>query len=309
MGGDDTMNALLAQWRDMLERATQFDSWGQLVEACNEYTKLANSIRNLLVSEQREAFPDSIATFMNKASVAVRQRIQSAQDLSGAEEAMSLRKVQSIGTALKSIPDQVPAFPIDGIQADKHIIPDRPRKASADQQTSVATVLDDSDDEDDTTQAAEIKGGSLLPRSTFPGQRNITIRIDKIKIKDASSYFDPFFTISVVDGTGKHMAPQQDTPTSNKKGEYVEFFQDVEIPVSYEDLPSDGAIFLEFKHFKPKKAKTSTKCFCLMEKDELNDGQCPLEVYAKPTDFKKKKLQLLTDKPHYLYVTVTVTQN
>ncbi len=83
---------------------------------------------------------------------------------------------------------------------------------------------------------------------------------------------------------------------------------------------ADCAVFFEFKHYKPKKTKVSTKCFCFMEKDELQRGSFPLEVfvvncchlnltsrYAKPTDFKRKKLHLLTDKPgFFMYVTVSL---
>lgn len=29
--------------------------------------------------------------------------------------------------------------------------------------------------------------------------------------------------------------------------------------------------------------------------------------YAKPTDFKRKKLSLLTEKPHYLYISISLT--
>ena len=48
----------------------------------------------------------------------------------------------------------------------------------------------------------------------------------------------------------------------------------------------------------------------MLEMDELNavNGvEMPLEIYQKPTDFKKKKLTLLTDKAYYLYVHITRT--
>lgn len=44
-------------------------------------------------------------------------------------------------------------------------------------------------------------------------------------------------------------------------------------------LTSKGcAVFLEFKHYKPKKQKVSTKCFSVLELDELKNGTFPLEV-------------------------------
>lgn len=40
----------------------------------------------------------------------------------------------------------------------------------------------------------------------------------------------------------------------------------------------DGAVFFEFKHYKPKKQKISTKCYSFMEQDELKNGTHPLEM-------------------------------
>ena len=41
-----------------------------------------------------------------------------------------------------------------------------------------------------------------------------------------------------------------------------------------------------------------------MEMDEINssNGSVALEIYEKPTDFKRKKLKLLTVKPLYLHI-------
>uniref|UniRef100_A0A8C6F5C7 Axin interactor, dorsalization associated n=3 Tax=Cetacea TaxID=9721 RepID=A0A8C6F5C7_MONMO len=67
-----------------------------------------------------------------------------------------------------------------------------------------------------------------------------------------------------------------------------------------------AAIFFEFKHYKPKKRFTSTKCFAFMEMDEIKPGPIVIELYKKPTDFKRKKLQLLTKKPLYLHLHQTL---
>lgn len=45
--------------------------------------------------------------------------------------------------------------------------------------------------------AGNITGGTLLPKQIFPGKTAVTIRIDKIKLKDATSYIEPFFTVTV----------------------------------------------------------------------------------------------------------------
>jgi hypothetical protein len=47
---------------------------------------------------------------------------------------------------------------------------------------------------------------------------------------------------------------------------------------------AESAIFLEFKHYKPRKNKVSVKCFSLLELDELVTSQSPvpLEMYVVP---------------------------
>lgn len=103
-----------------------------------------------------------------------------------------------------------------------------------------------------------------------------------------------------------------------------------------------AAIFFEFKHYKPKKRFTSTKCFAFMEMDEIKPGPIVIELwvnwhvfcfflskwfeeffcvlleiwriyvtflnfrYKKPTDYKRKKLQLLTKKQLYLHLHQTL---
>ncbi len=54
----------------------------------------------------------------------------------------------------------------------------------------------------------------------------------------------------------------------------------MELQLPLEDLPQGTCLFYEFKHYKPKKAKTSTKCYGFMELDELKSGTFPLEMYA-----------------------------
>uniref|UniRef100_A0A8C8T355 Axin interactor, dorsalization associated n=1 Tax=Peromyscus maniculatus bairdii TaxID=230844 RepID=A0A8C8T355_PERMB len=77
-------------------------------------------------------------------------------------------------------------------------------------------------------------------------------------------------------------------------------------PDSFSARVPGAAIFFEFKHYKPKKRFTSTKCFAFMEMDEIKPGPIVIELYKKPTDFKRKKLQLLTKKPLYLHLHQTL---
>nr|XP_025036771.1 axin interactor, dorsalization-associated protein [Pelodiscus sinensis] len=150
--------------------------------------------------------------------------------------------------------------------------------------------------------------GTLLPRlPSEPGMTLLTIKIEKIGLKDAGQCIDPYITVSVKDVNGIDLTPVQDTPVASRKEDtYVHFNVDIEIQKHVEKLTKGAAIFFEFKHYKPKKRFTSTKCFAFMEMDEIKPGTIVIELYKKPTDFKRKKLQLLTKKPLYLHLHQTL---
>uniref|UniRef100_A0A6I8SR73 Axin interactor, dorsalization associated n=1 Tax=Xenopus tropicalis TaxID=8364 RepID=A0A6I8SR73_XENTR len=153
--------------------------------------------------------------------------------------------------------------------------------------------------------------GTLLPRlPSEPGMTLLTIKIEKIGLKDAGQCIDPYITVSVKDLNGIDLTPVQDTPMATRKEDtYVHFNVEIEIQKHVEKLTKGAAIFFEFKHYKPKKRFTSTKCFAFMEMDEIKSGQLVIELYKKPTDFKRKKLQLLTKKPLYLHLLQTLQKD
>ncbi|XP_071205750.1 axin interactor, dorsalization-associated protein-like [Salvelinus alpinus] len=101
--------------------------------------------------------------------------------------------------------------------------------------------------------------GTLLPRlPSEPRMSLLTIKIDKIGLKDAGQCIDPYMTVSVKDLSGIDLNPVQDTPVATRKEDtYIHFSVDIEIQRHIERLPK--AIFFEFKHYKPKKGFTSTK--------------------------------------------------
>ncbi|KAM5151511.1 axin interactor, dorsalization-associated protein-like [Callospermophilus lateralis] len=155
---------------------------------------------------------------------------------------------------------------------------------------------------------ASASGSTLLPRlPSEPGMTLLTIRIEKIGLKDAGQCIDPYITVSVKDLNGIDLTPVQDTTVASRKEDtYVHFNVDIELQKHIEKLTKGAAIFFEFKHYKPKKRFTSTKCFAFMEMDEIKPGPIVIELYKKPTDFKRKKLQLLTKKPLYLHLHQTL---
>lgn len=132
-------------------------------------------------------------------------------------------------------------------------------------------------------------------------------------MKDAESYISPHLTISVSDREG-HQSEPQDTPSSNNlKPNYVHFGDTIHIQTTLEELQEKGgSVFIEFKHYKPKKKKISTRCFAVLEYDEIvkaKNQQICLELYQKPTDFTKRRLNLFTIKKLYLHLTVQHNQH
>ncbi|OBS70034.1 hypothetical protein A6R68_01422 [Neotoma lepida] len=52
--------------------------------------------------------------------------------------------------------------------------------------------------------------------------------------------------------------------------------------LEFEEDEEGAAIFFEFKHYKPKKRFTSTKCFAFMEMDEIKPGPIVIELILAP---------------------------
>lgn len=78
---------------------------------------------------------------------------------------------------------------------------------------------------------------------------------------------------------GKDLECVQVTPVaSEKETSYIVFGDEVEIHSALEEMPGGTAIFFEFKHYKPKKSITSTRCFSFMEMDEVKPGRTFLEM-------------------------------
>eukprot|EP00933_Yihiella_yeosuensis_P075034 TRINITY_DN84170_c0_g1_i1.p1 TRINITY_DN84170_c0_g1~~TRINITY_DN84170_c0_g1_i1.p1 ORF type:complete len:288 (+),score=54.99 TRINITY_DN84170_c0_g1_i1:105-866(+) len=139
----------------------------------------------------------------------------------------------------------------------------------------------------------------------------VAIRIEKIGLKDAQDYIDPFMTILVADAR-TNLLDSHDTPIANeRRATHVMINHQVYLNVSLEDMQKQGAaIFFEFKHYKPKKKMISTRCFAFMEMNELKpDEEMVLEIYHKPTDLKKKKLVLHSEKPLYLHLFATFVRS
>ncbi|XP_015687408.1 axin interactor, dorsalization-associated protein isoform X1 [Protobothrops mucrosquamatus] len=305
----EATRSLLQRWGASFRKGTDFDSWGQLVEAIDEYQILARHLQkeaqsqpnNSEFSEDQKKTLAKIATCLELRSAA----LQSTQS----QEEFKLEDLKKLEPILKSILTYNKEFPFD-------VQPVPPRKILA---PGEEEDLEFEEDEEEGGAGAgspdafpaRVPGaneGTLLPRlPSEPGMTLLTIKIEKIGLKDAGQCIDPYITVSVKDLNGIDLTPVQDTPVASRKEDtYIHFNVDIEIQKHVEKLTKGAAIFFEFKHYKPKKRFTSTKCFAFMEMDEIKAGSIVIELYKKPTDFKRKKLQLLTKKPLYLHLHQTL---
>uniref|UniRef100_A0A6I8QHV7 Axin interactor, dorsalization associated n=1 Tax=Xenopus tropicalis TaxID=8364 RepID=A0A6I8QHV7_XENTR len=286
------LNKILHKWSASLKKGTDFDSWGQLVEAIDEYQILARQL-------QKEAqSPANSSDFTEDQKVCYTQ----------SQEGFTLEDVKTLEPILSSILTFNKEFPFD-------VQPIPLRRILAPGEEENLEVEEEEEDGGAGVGSPDLfparVPGTLLPRlPSEPGMTLLTIKIEKIGLKDAGQCIDPYITVSVKDLNGIDLTPVQDTPMATRKEDtYVHFNVEIEIQKHVEKLTKGAAIFFEFKHYKPKKRFTSTKCFAFMEMDEIKSGQLVIELYKKPTDFKRKKLQLLTKKPLYLHLLQTLQKD
>merc|ERR1719375_1334950 len=135
----------------------------------------------------------------------------------------------------------------------------------------------------------------------------VCIRIEKIGLKDAQEYIDPFMTVLVADAKTNLLDTHDTQIARERRATHIMFNHQVYLNISLEDMQrQQTALFFEFKHYKPKKKKISTRCWAFMELNELKmDEEIVLEIYHKPTDLRKKKLKLHSEKPLYLHLFAT----
>ncbi|XP_005996083.1 axin interactor, dorsalization-associated protein isoform X2 [Latimeria chalumnae] len=293
------VNKTIQKWHASFKKGTDFDSWGQLVEAIDEYQILARQFQKESQSSSNPSeFTEEQKKTLGKIATCLELRSSSLRS-SQSQEDFKLEDLKKIEPIIKNILTYNKDFPFD-VQP----IPLRKILAPGEEEN-----LEFEEEEEGGAGAGSPDSfpsrvpGTLLPRlPSEPGMTLLTIKIEKIGLKDAGQCIDPYITLSVKDVNGVDVTPVQDTPVAARKEDmYVHFNVDIEIQKHVEKLPKGAAIFFEFKHYKPKKRFTSTKCFAFMEMDEIKPGPTVIELYKKPTDFKRKKLQLLTKKPLYLH--------
>ncbi|XP_076021510.1 axin interactor, dorsalization-associated protein [Genypterus blacodes] len=296
-------NKTVQKWHASFRKATDFDSWGQLVEAIDEYQILARQLQKEVQATNSSDFAEEQKKTLGKIAACLEMRSASLQCTQSKEE-FKLEDMKKLENILKNILTYNKEFPFD-VQP----VPSRKILAPGEEENLELEEEEDAAAGPGSTEAFPPRApGTLLPRlPSEPGMALLTIKIDKIGLKDAGQCIDPYVTVSVKDVNGIDLSPVQDTPVATRKEDtYVHFSVEVEIQRHVEKIPKGAAIFFEFKHYKPKKRFTSTKCFAFMEMDEIKPGLIVIELYKKPADFKRKKLQLLTKKPLYLHLHQTL---
>lgn len=300
------VNKSIQKWHASFQKGTDFDSWGQLVEAIDEYQILARQLQKEVQSTNSSNFTEDQKKTLGKFATCLEMR-SAALQCTQSEEEFKLEDLKKLEPIIKHILTYNKDFPFDvqPVPLRKILAPGEEENLEFEEEEETATGVGCLEAFPSRVPALQ---GTLLPRlPSEPGMTLLTLKIDKIGLKDAGQCIDPYITLSVKDLNGIDLNPVQDTPVATRKEDtYIHFSVDVEIQRHLERLPKGAAIFFEFKHYKPKKRFTSTKCFAFMEMDEIKPGPIVIELYKKPTDFKRKKLNLLTKKPLYLHLDQTL---
>uniref|UniRef100_H2YCD6 C2 Aida-type domain-containing protein n=1 Tax=Ciona savignyi TaxID=51511 RepID=H2YCD6_CIOSA len=304
-----TFDKLVQKWCASLKCSTDFDSWGQLVEASDEYKRFVDHtlilLKNINTSIETVDCSESKKKILLKIAACLEIRSANLNSVNSSEDIKleDLRKLIS-GAIVSEMNLFVPLLAILTIPFySRHL------KSSTSNTTSRNEDMADKES-CFPVLTLDLTDHSLLPKlKATTGQNLIMVRLQKIGLKDATELIDPYFTISCKDATAVDLCQRQNTPVASGRVEnYLTFGFDIHIQVPFENMPKGSAIFFELFHYKQKRRATSLKCFSFMELDELKAGPCVIELYKKPTDFRKKKLNLLTAKPLYLHLVLTISK-
>lgn len=294
MSEKDDEEKVITAWHTAFKKGTDFDLWGQPVEAIDGYQRLSKQLQRFSTAEGPR-FTEEQRRILGKIAICLDLRCKALQS-PGSAEGVSLDDLKRIESTLQNLLIQRSRdFPVDvtAVQIES--------------QNLANHQFADLDGEEEK-QGLRVKG-SLLPQPfSFGGKPVLTVKIEKIGLKDASQFIDPYISVYVKDRNGADFTTHQDTPVAvYRQDTYVVFNVDVHIQKTLDSLPPGYAIFFEFKHFKPKKGSVSTRCWSFMESDEIKEGPAVLELYKKPANYKRKNLHLLTVKPLYLHLKLIIT--
>nr|CAB3220662.1 axin interactor, dorsalization-associated protein [Phallusia mammillata] len=291
---------LTEKWLHGLKKATDFDSWGQLVEAGDEYARLMRQIRSKLSILKLD---DEKKMVLSKVASCLEIRANFLKSENELEE-FRLEDIKRLSKVLESFRSSSPGVQL--LPKEMSAPVDRLRKQQASETVQVKEF--EANEETDLPLSSQGKLSSLLPKlNVEPGLTLVTVNIVKIGLKDAADHIDPVITVSCKDLNGVELCAKQTTPTPTSRDDtYLTYDVNVELQMPLEKMSKGTGVVFELYHYKPKRRATSLKCYAFMEIDELKSGPCVIELYNKPYDNKRKKLTLLTKKPLYLHLNLSL---
>lgn len=256
----------------IMEKGIKCDSWGQRLEAAEEYKRLHTEYYEGMTSFGMD----------NDTEKRLQSIMKNLRQRSNQLQGTNLLKVSSKDVSLEQIRMDYEEF------------------------CEIVKKFEKTLNRRHSSVAIECGQNMLLPtphKKISHGGTFLTIKIEKIGLKDAQVYVDPFISVSVKDSEGEDLTAVQHTPASyHVADKHLIYDMNVHIQKPLEEFGEDFAVFFEFKHYKEDKDKVSTRCFSFIEKDEIKEGASAIELYKKPVDYKRKKLYLFTEKPLYLHV-------
>ncbi|OQR88148.1 axin interactor [Achlya hypogyna] len=259
------------KWTKQLRLAVEADGWGQVLEAVEAYEQASVLILQDLPDMELTAKQQDL---IEKVVVTINLRTSCLSSLDGHGHRPTKDEMVEIADVLETALQRSPrVFPLD--LAELAPPPEKPP--------------------------------ARAPAVARPTGDRLEIFIEKIGLKDAERYVDPQIVVSVYSQATGYLEPKQELTASTALAPpYISFRHAVPLETQLASLRShDGAVFFEFVHYKKAKRKKSVRCWAVLEPDELERaGPLVLELYAKPCDFRRQAVHLLTEKPLYLHVTV-----
>mmetsp|Transcript_21036 Transcript_21036/g.67028 ORF Transcript_21036/g.67028 Transcript_21036/m.67028 type:complete len:356 (+) Transcript_21036:35-1102(+) len=299
---DTELAKLREGWLRLLQASLKSDLWGQVIEAVEGYEALVSevvrAVPDMRLAQQDIELLHALVSVLRSRCATLMATGEETKD--GTEDLACTAVTADDVKAMAVVADDL------FVDRERRVLPPVALHLSVSQE-----MLWDTADDAELNQPVR-PGGVLIPRpAPQKGEKHVSIEIIDIGIKNAEFFENPLVRVSVLDPKGTLIEPKQETPVANRQIRYkVEFKTFVHIQSSLDELRrQNAAIFLEFVHFKAKKRKNSTRCWTLLELDELDEQGGPklLEIYQKPVAATRKSFRLLTAKKLYFNVRLIVT--
>eukprot|EP01006_Ploeotia_vitrea_P013812 TRINITY_DN3603_c0_g1_i1.p1 TRINITY_DN3603_c0_g1~~TRINITY_DN3603_c0_g1_i1.p1 ORF type:complete len:311 (-),score=29.24 TRINITY_DN3603_c0_g1_i1:122-1054(-) len=294
----------IGKWERALISVLEKESFGQIEEAQDDYQLLVTQLGNELSEENISKLSPDERACINKLRQCFYWRLQGIKE-PRSHGTLTTADIQKLTPQFRGLFTGT-RFPIDTTTLQPVAPPASAASTSSRQVPNRSDGGAGEDDDNDFSFKNENQGKlKPCPQNISPGDQHLRITIEKIGLKDASTYFEPFFRISVRTSDGGEIETSQETPSPGtpRKDKMVVFMHKVYVQTPLNRLPEDVGIFFEFCHWKPKKKKVSVRCWSLLTKEEIDKcgaGSLQLELYAKPADFKRKKFAKHSAKDYAL---------